>query len=182
LASALLPASPCAHPGLSTMDTRQPPPPFQRPPDRPVLHKAAYPSSTAQPYAAYLPTTSQPQQPLHVPFVADPYAASRRDPFFPAAAQHARPNSQGILGGDSAPQAQAEQQGNWAQSGTGYTHNHVSGTRRVRHRAAMRVLEAQVESQKTAWAVVLLLHAGSGQAAPRLRPEAQEPLTPTKLH
>lgn len=150
------------------MDARQPPPPFQRPPDRPMLHNPNYPPPTAQPYAAYPPTTAQPQQPLHVPFVADPYAASRRDPFFPAASQHARHSSQGTLGGDNAPQAQAERQGNWAQSGTGYNHTLVSDTRHVRHRATMRVLDALAESSQTGWEVGLLLHAGSGQEAPRL--------------
>jgi hypothetical protein len=102
------------------MDARQPaPPPFQRPPDRHMLHNPNHQPSP-QSYAAYTPPTSQPQQPLHVPFSSDPYAVSRRDPFLPTASQHVRRTSQG---GDMATQAQAqaERQGGWTHAGTEHT-------------------------------------------------------------
>ena len=102
------------------MDARQPaPPPFQRPPDRHVIHNPNH-QPQAQPYAGYPPPSSQPQQPLHVPFSPDPYATSRRDPFLPTSAQHVRRSSQGIHGGGNAPPAQAERQAGWTHTGTGY--------------------------------------------------------------
>jgi len=84
-----------------------------------------------QTYAAYAPPTSQPQQPLHVPFSQDPYAAARRDPFLPTTTQHVRRSSQGIPGADNAPQAQAERQGGWTHTGTEHFLDFVSGTRFV---------------------------------------------------
>jgi hypothetical protein len=99
------------------MDARQPaPPPFQRPPDRHMIHNPNHQPAPPS-YAAY-PPTSQAQQPLHVPFAPDPYAASRRDPFLPTAAQHARHGSQGTPAGDNAPPAPAERQGGWTHTGT----------------------------------------------------------------
>ncbi|KAH5396376.1 hypothetical protein HBI32_202510 [Parastagonospora nodorum] len=95
------------------MDARQAA--FQRPPDRPMIHNPNHQPSP-QTYTGYAPPTpqpQQPQQPLHVPFSQDPYAAARRDPFLPTTAQHVRRSSQGISGGDNAPQPQAERQGGW---------------------------------------------------------------------
>lgn len=106
----------CAHAHSSTMDARQSaPPPFQRPPDR---HSNPNHQPQPQPYAGYPPPTAQPQQPLHVPFSPDPYAASRRDPFFPTSAHHARRSSQGIYNGENGPSAQAERHGGWTHTGT----------------------------------------------------------------
>jgi hypothetical protein len=93
---------------------------FQRPPDDRYTMQNPNHQPQAQRYAGYPPPTSQPQQPLHVPFAPDPYAASRRDPFLPAAvqAQHARRSSQGIPGGENAPPAQVERQNGWTHTGT----------------------------------------------------------------
>lgn len=100
------------------MDARQPaPPPFQRPPDRHMMHNPTH-QPPPQPHDGYPPPTSQPQQPLHVPFSPDPYAASRRDPFLPTSAHHARHNSQGSHGRENAPPVQAERQGGWIHTGT----------------------------------------------------------------
>lgn len=110
------------------MDTRQPaPPPFQRPPDRHMIHNPNH-QPASQSYPSYPPPTSQPQQPLHVPFVADPYAASRRDPFLPTASQHARRSSQGIHDGDNAQQAHPERQGGWTNTGMAHFLVIVSGS------------------------------------------------------
>jgi hypothetical protein len=111
----------CAQLGKSTMDARQPAPlpPFQRPPDRHMIHNPNHQPPT-QSYASYGPPNSQPQQPLHVPLAQDPYAASRRDPFRPAGSQHVRNGSRGIHGGEAVPQAQGERQDGWAHTGTGY--------------------------------------------------------------
>jgi hypothetical protein len=83
------------------------PPPYQRPPDR-------------SPNYQYAPPTSQAQQPLHAPYPVDAYSMPRRDPFFPSAPQHVRHNSQGLPGGNNAPQGAAEGQGQaaWPNSGT----------------------------------------------------------------
>ncbi|KAI8934840.1 hypothetical protein NX059_008520 [Plenodomus lindquistii] len=66
---------------------------------------------TTQPYSSFTPSTTQ-TQPLHVPLAADA--------FFPAAAQHIRRTSQGVPGGNNAPQGHGEGrgQGGWAHTGT----------------------------------------------------------------
>ncbi|OAL49888.1 hypothetical protein IQ07DRAFT_587571 [Pyrenochaeta sp. DS3sAY3a] len=100
------------------MDRQSAPPPFQRPPDSQTVVNNKYHPPVSQSYSNYPPPTSQPQQPLHAPFNADPYSMPRRDPFFPAGPQHARKSSQGVLGGDNAPQSQGEGgQSGWANSG-----------------------------------------------------------------
>lgn len=96
------------------MDARQPaPPPFTRPPDRPLIHN---PSLQPTPFS---PSASQPPQ-LHVPFAADPYATSRRDPFLPQGPRHVRRSSHRAGSSDGAPQAYAEPQGGWTNTGTDY--------------------------------------------------------------
>jgi hypothetical protein len=108
-----------SHGPKPTMDR---PPPYQRPPDRPMNY---HPQALAtQAYPGY-PPASQPQQPLHVPYAVDPYSIPRRDPFYPSAPQHGRHSSQGLPGGNNAPQGQAEehiqgQQGGWANLGTDF--------------------------------------------------------------
>lgn len=108
------------------MDRQPAPPPFQRPPDRHMIQNPNYQPPTTQAYNGYPPSTSQPQQPqqpVHAPFAADPYSIPRRDPFYPAASQHARHRSQGALGGNNAPQqGQAEGQSGWADTGTAAFH------------------------------------------------------------
>jgi hypothetical protein len=102
------------------------PPPYQRPPDRPMNHHP----QTTQAYPGY-PPASQPQQPLHVPYTADPYSMPRRDPFFPSGPHHVRRSSQGLPAGNNAPQGQHEGQGQggWSNSGTDYTfHNRLKST------------------------------------------------------
>ncbi|KAF1832140.1 Rxt3-domain-containing protein [Decorospora gaudefroyi] len=94
------------------------PPPFQRPPDRPVN----YHPQTTQAYPGH-PPTSQPQQPIHLPYATDPYSIPRRDPFFPSA-QHARRGSQGLSRGNNAPQGQAEGQGGWGNTARPNHANH----------------------------------------------------------
>ena len=91
------------------------PPPFQRPPDRPMNYHA----QNTQAYPGY-PPTSQPQQQPHASYAPDPYSMPRRDPFYPSTPQHARHNSQGLpQGGNNAPQAQAEghEQRAWPNTG-----------------------------------------------------------------
>jgi hypothetical protein len=105
------------------MDARQPA--FQRPPDRPMIHNPNHQPSP-QAYATYPPPTSQPQQPLHVPFSQDPYTTARRDPFLPTTSQHIRRSSQDTPGGDNAPQAQSERQGGWTHTGTEYIFGFLS--------------------------------------------------------
>jgi hypothetical protein len=109
------------------MDARQQPaPPFPRPPDRHLIHNPNHQPPTAHAYPAYPPSTQPPQpqqaqqtqQPLHVPFATatDPYAASRRDPFFPQTSNHARQHSHGAP--DGASQAHNERNGGWGNTGT----------------------------------------------------------------
>ncbi|ORY18677.1 histone deacetylation protein Rxt3-domain-containing protein [Clohesyomyces aquaticus] len=103
------------------MDSRPPQHPFSRPPDRPLIHNPNHqPSpqpSQSHSYSSYPPPASHPQPPVHVPFTADPYTASRRDPFFPTAAhQHARRSSYGLPGGDVLPPGQGERHGGWNNS------------------------------------------------------------------
>ncbi|KAF2873091.1 hypothetical protein BDV95DRAFT_371367 [Massariosphaeria phaeospora] len=108
------------------MDPRQPQHPFTRPTERPLIHNPnhqpspqtsqASQATQAQPFAGY-PPASQPQLPIHVPFSADPYPASRRDPFLHSAAQHARRSSYGVQT-KGASQAQGERHGGWANTGT----------------------------------------------------------------
>jgi hypothetical protein len=106
----------------ATMDAHQSaPPPFQRPPDRPMIHNPNHPPQP-QAYAGYPSAATQQQRALHVPFSPDPYAASRRDPFLPAAPQHARRTSQSIPGEPSAVQSQAERYGDWTHAGTSQAH------------------------------------------------------------
>ena len=82
------------------------PPPFQRPPDRPMSRHA----QSHQAYPAYPPASpsQQPsQQPSHAAHAADANSTARRDPFYPPRPQHARHASQGLAGGNNAPQGQA---------------------------------------------------------------------------
>ncbi|XPS72126.1 hypothetical protein M3J09_004296 [Ascochyta lentis] len=100
------------------MDTRQPAPPFTRPPDRSLIRNPNHQPPTAHAFAGYPPSTQsqqpqQPQQPLHVPFSTstDPYATTRRDPFLPQTSHHARHRSHGAP--ESASQAHNEGNGGW---------------------------------------------------------------------
>jgi hypothetical protein len=106
-------------------------------------HQPAPPS-----YAGY-PPTSQPQQPLHVPFAPDPYAASRRDPFLPTAAQHARHGSQGTPAGENAPPAPAERQGGWTHTGTEYIFGFEADAHSCNRWPATSVLHLLAELMET---------------------------------
>ncbi|KAF2464961.1 Rxt3-domain-containing protein [Lindgomyces ingoldianus] len=113
------------------MDPRQPQHPFSRPPERPLIHNPNHQTPSQSPqtqsYSSYPPPASQPQPPVHVPFTTDPYSSSRRDPFFPTAAQqHARRSSYGMHGGDAAPPAQGERHGGWGNTaGLHASHPHA---------------------------------------------------------
>ena len=110
------------------MDTR-PPHPFTRPPERTLIHNpnhqshpSHHPSSQppqqahTQPYAGYPPPTSQPQPPAQMSYAADPYLASRRDPFMPPASHHVRRSSYGLHGAEAAPRN--ERHDGWGNTGT----------------------------------------------------------------
>lgn len=81
-----------------------------------MMHNPNHHTPIDQAYNGHRPQTSQPQQPLHVPFAIDPY--TRRDPFLPAAPQHSRQSSQGIVGEGNAPRRQADGPGGWTNTGT----------------------------------------------------------------
>lgn len=102
------------------MDPRQPQHAFTRPPERSLIHNPNHqPPQTSQsqpqPYGSYPPPAPQPH---HVPFTADPYPSTRRDPFLPSASQgHARKGSYGMHGGEGL----GERHGPWANTGTIYS-------------------------------------------------------------
>ncbi|KAJ4381136.1 hypothetical protein N0V86_003483 [Didymella sp. IMI 355093] len=137
------------------MDARQQP--FARPPDHHPIHNPNHQPPTAHAYPAYPPSTQpqqpqqaqqaqqaqQSQQPLHVPFATstDPYASSRRDPFFPQTSNHARQRSHGTPEGAS--QAHNERNGGWGNTGTHRTNS-------LRARSTLRRLEPVKTS--TFWA------------------------------
>lgn len=110
-----------------TMDHRPPQHAFPRPPpERMLIHnpnhqpqqnKQPQPAQSQPPYANY-PAASQPQPPIHIPFTADPYLQSRRDPFLPPTAHHARRSSYGIHGGEGPPPGPGERHGGWGKTGT----------------------------------------------------------------
>ncbi|KAF2257048.1 hypothetical protein BU26DRAFT_513770 [Trematosphaeria pertusa] len=101
------------------MDSRQPHP-LARPPERTLIHNPNHQSPSqpphTQPFPGYAPATSQPQPPVHVPFTADPYPTSRRDPFLPPASQHVRRSSYGVPGAEGT--AQGDRHGAWGNIGT----------------------------------------------------------------
>ncbi|KAF2116569.1 histone deacetylation protein Rxt3-domain-containing protein [Lophiotrema nucula] len=104
------------------MDPRQTQHPFTRPPERSLIHNPNHqpgpPPSQPSSFAGY-PPASQPQQPVHIPFSADPYPSSRRDPFLPSGAHHARRSSYGLHGDAAITPAQGERAGGgWGNTGT----------------------------------------------------------------
>jgi hypothetical protein len=112
---------------VAAMDPRPPPQQQQHaysrpPPERTLIHNPNHQppqGSQPPPYANY-PPASQPQSTMHMPFTADPYPPSRRDPFMPTAAHHARRSSYGVRGsGGEAPRAGPdERHGAWGNTGT----------------------------------------------------------------
>jgi hypothetical protein len=103
------------------MNPHQPQHPFTRPPERTLIHNPNHqppPAQSSQPpsYAGYS-QASQPQVPVHVPFSADPYPSTRRDPFLPSTAQHGRKGSYGMMGGDGPP-GSGERHAAWGNTGT----------------------------------------------------------------